>query len=154
MVNLESDYNNGMHPEILRVLVETNAELSRTYGFDRWSDSAKEKIRKACNAPSATIYFIAGGTQTNKTVIDSMLHSWEGPVAADTGHINVHEAGAVEFTGHKVLTLPNHDGKIDAGELKELLRENIMDPNREHMVYPGLVYITFPTELGTMYSAR
>lgn len=152
MINLLSDYNNGMLPEVLDAFVRTNDELSLTYGSDRWTQSAKARIREACNAPDAEIFFLAGGTQTNAVVIHSVLDSYQGVVAAETGHINVHESGAIEATGHKVLALPSHDGKMDAGELRAYLAAFYADENHEHVVFPGMVYITFPTELGTLYS--
>lgn len=154
MVSFESDYNNGCHPKVLQHLAETNAEQSASYGFDRWSESARAKIRKAADCPNAQIYFLTGGTQTNATVIDSMLQRYEGVVCVDTGHINVHEAGAVEFCGHKVMPLPGHEGKMDATELDAFMHQAVDDPNVDHMVYPGMVYITFPTELGTLYTAK
>lgn len=154
MITFESDYNNGAHPEVLRRLTETNASTSASYGDDEWSRSAREKIRRACECPEAEIFFLVGGTQTNATVIDAMLCSYEGVVAVETGHINVHESGAVEAHGHKVLALPSHDGKMMAAELQDYLRCFHADPTWPHMVFPGMVYITFPTELGTIYQAR
>lgn len=153
MLHFDCDYNNGMHPALLKRLEETNGEYTATYGFDAFSDSAKDKIRKACGDPSAQIFFLAGGTQTNSTVIDSLLQPWQGVVAAESGHINVHEAGAVEFTGHKVIVLPEHEGKIAASELDALVAAFRADETCEHMVEPGLVYISFPSEVGTLYSA-
>lgn len=151
--HLESDYNNGAHEAVLHHLFETNAERTQSYGDDRFSEQARQLIRTACEAPEAQIWFLAGGTQTNATIIDCALQPYEGVLCADTAHINVHEAGAVEFTGHKVIALPSHDGKLDAGELQEWLDAYFADETAEHMVRPGMVYITFPTELGTLYSA-
>lgn len=153
MISFESDYNNGAHPDVLQRLADTNASQSASYGDDEWSQSAREKIRRACECPEAEIFFLVGGTQTNTTVIDAMLRSYEGVVAVETGHINVHESGAVEAHGHKVLTLPSHDGKMTAKELQDYLRRFHADPTWPHMVFPGMVYVTFPTELGTLYSA-
>ena len=153
MLHFDCDYNNGIHPALLQRLAEVNGEYSGTYGFDAFSDSAKAKIREACGDPSADIFFLAGGTQTNSTVIDSLLKPWQGVVAAESGHINVHEAGAVEYTGHKVITLPEHNGKIDAAELDALVSAYRADETCEHMVEPGLVYISFPSEFGSLYSA-
>lgn len=153
MVSFESDYNNGAHPEILQRLTATNASQSASYGDDEWSCLAREKIREACQCPEADVFFLVGGTQANATVIDAMLRSYEGVVAAETGHINVHESGAVEAFGHKVLTLPSHEGHILADELETYLQRFHADPTWEHMVFPGMVYITFPTELGTLYTA-
>ena len=148
----ESDYNNGAHPAVLRRFIETNDYRSQSYGFDEWSESARRKIRAACQCPEADIYFLAGGTQTNATVIDGVLTGYEGVIAVDTGHINVHESGAVEANGHKIIILPSHDGKMSAADLKDFHDKFYADPVYEHMVIPGIVYITFPTELGTVYS--
>ena len=154
MTSFESDYNNGVHPHILQHFFETNSFQSQSYGYDQWSQSARKKIREAMQCPDADIFFLAGGTQANATVIDGMTASYEGVVAVSTAHINVHESGAVEAYGHKVLTLPSHDGKMDAAELQNFLKAYHADPTWEHMVYPGMVYITFPTELGTVYQAQ
>lgn len=153
MLSFTCDYILGAHPKILERLIETNMEQLPGYGNDRYCESAKEKIKKACECPDAEIYFLAGGTQTNATVIDSVLQKYEGVIAAATGHINVHESGAVEYTGHKVLTLPEHNGKIQADELKSLLTAFWNDGSHEHMVFPGMVYISHPTEYGTLYTA-
>jgi threonine aldolase len=124
------------------------------YGADCYTQKAKEKISKACGLPNAQISFLVGGTQTNQIIIDSLLKPFEGVVAAQTGHISVHEAGAIEFTGHKVLTVPAHDGKMDANELNSFINDFYNDGNHEHMVFPGLVYISHPTEYGTLYSKK
>lgn len=153
MSSFESDYNNGAHPDILRHFLETNDRQSASYGYDQWSESARQKIRAAIDCPEAAIFFLTGGTQANTTVIDGMAASYEGVVAVQTAHINVHESGAVEAFGHKVLTLPSHNGKMNADELKAFLKAYHADPTWEHMVYPGMVYLTFPTELGTVYKA-
>ena len=152
ITSFESDYNNGAHPAVLRRFIETNDYRSQSYGFDEWSESARRKIRAACQCPEADIYFLAGGTQTNATVIDGVLTGYEGVIAVDTGHINVHESGAVEANGHKIIILPSHDGKMSAADLKDFHDKFYADPVYEHMVIPGIVYITFPTELGTVYS--
>lgn len=152
MLSFTCDYTRGAHPKILERLIETNMEQLPGYGNDRYCESAKEKIKKACGCPDAEIYFLAGGTQTNATVIDSVLQKYEGVISAQTGHINVHEAGAVEYTGHKVLTLPAREGKIRADELEELLKTFWDDGSREHMVFPGMVYLSHPTEYGTLYT--
>ena len=122
------------------------------YGTDVYCQNARRKIREATECPEAIVEFLVGGTQTNAVVIASMLQSYEGVVAAETGHVSVHEAGAIENTGHKVLTLPQHQGKIDAGELKTYLETFFADGNHEHMVFPGMVYISHPTEYGTLYT--
>lgn len=147
-----NDYGEGCHPKVLEKLAETNLEHLAGYGSDKYCESAKEKIRKACDCPEADIWFISGGTQTNAIVISALLKSYEGVVSAVTGHINGHEAGAVEHLGRKVLPLPQHEGKIDAGELKEYMRTFYGDANHEHMVFPGMVYISHPTEYGTLYT--
>lgn len=151
MVSFESDYTNGAHPKILQRLAESNLEPMPGYGLDSYCESAKEKIRAACHCKEAEIYFLVGGTQANAVVISSMLRGFEGVVAAQTGHINVHEAGAIEATGHKVLALPEHRGKIDAKELEKFLQGFFGDSNHEHMVFPGMVYLSYPTEYGTLY---
>ena len=151
MISFTCDYSEGAHPKILERLGATNLEQLPGYGVDHYCESAKEKIREACETPWAEIFFLTGGTQTNSTVIAAMLRDYEGVVAAETGHIGVHEAGAVEYTGHKVLTLPQHLGKMDAGELADFLAAFDADPNKDHMVWPGLVYISLPTEYGTLY---
>lgn len=152
MVSFECDYTQGAHEKVLKRLVETNLESVPGYGMDPYCASAKEKIREACGCPDAEIFFLTGGTQTNRIVIDSMLNKYEGVVAAVTGHVSSHEAGAIEASGHKILTLPHHDGKIDAKELKKCLQAFWADGNYEHMVFPGMVYISHPTELGTLYT--
>ena len=113
MIHLESDYNNGAHEAVLRHFLDTNDERTQSYGDDRFSEQARALIREACEAPDAQIWFLAGGTQTNATIIDCVLQPYEGVLCAETAHINVHEAGAVEFTGHKVIALPAHEGKLD-----------------------------------------
>lgn len=154
MLHFDTDYMRGCHPDILRRLTETNLDQTPGYGTDLFTAQARELIKKACDAPEARVFFLVGGTQTNATVIDAVLNHHEGVVCVETGHINVHEAGAVEATGHKVLTLPAHDGKMDPRELKEYIENFYSDETFEHMVAPGMVYISFPTELGTIYSLR
>lgn len=154
MLSFVCDYLEGAHPKILERLSETNMEQLPGYGSDRYCESAKEKIRAAAGCPEADIYFLAGGTQTNSTVIAGMLRGFEGVVAARTGHINVHESGAVEYTGHKILSLPEQDGKMVPREVRAFLETFFADANREHMVFPGMVYISHPTEYGTLYSLQ
>jgi threonine aldolase len=154
MIHLESDYNNGAQEVVLHHLVETNGDCSQSYGDDRFSQHACQLIREACETPDAQIWFLAGGTQTNATIIDCVLQPYEGVLCPETAHINVHEAGAVEATGHKVIALPSHDGKINVNELQAWLAGFFADETAEHMVRPGMVYITFPTELGTLYTAQ
>lgn len=154
MLNFTCDYAAGAHPAILKALLETNEEKFPGYGRDRFTESATEKIRKATGCPDADVYFLTGGTQTNATVIGAALRDYEGVISATTGHIECHEAGAVEYTGHKVLTIPSHDGKIDAEELKSFIETFYRDGSYEHMVYPGMVYISHPTEYGTLYTKQ
>ena len=152
MLSFQNDYQEGAHEKILKRLMETNLEPQSGYGSDSYTESAKEKIRKVCECPQADVWFLTGGTQTNQNVIDAMLQPYEGVVAASTGHVSVHEAGAIEFTGHKVLTIPQHEGKIYAEELESYLRGFWEDTDHEHMVFPGMVYISHPTEYGTLYT--
>ena len=147
-----SDYMEGAHPAIMKKLMETNLEKTVGYGQDPYTEDAKEKIREACKAPEAEVFLLVGGTQTNATVIDALLKSYQGVVAADTGHIATHESGAIEFGGHKVLTVPQKDGKISAAQIEKLVKDFYDDANYEHMVMPGMVYISQPTEYGTLYS--
>lgn len=137
---------------MLEALVASNQEGLSGYGTDKYTESAIEKIRLATDCPHAQVTFLAGGTQANQIVISSMLASYEGVIAADTGHIAVHEAGAIEFTGHKVLTLLHTDGKLVASEVENYISDFYADANHAHMVHPGMVYISHPTEYGTLYS--
>ena len=150
----DSDYLEGAHPAILAKLTETNMEQTPGYGCDKYCDSARAKIKAACNCPQAQVYFISGGTQTNATVIDTLLASYQGVIAAQTGHIAAHEAGAVEFCGHKVITLPEHNGKLNAVDVEDYLETFYADESWEHMVIPGAVYISHPTEWGTLYTKQ
>lgn len=152
MLHFENDYNKGVHPALLEALVASNQEGLSGYGTDKYTESAIEKIRLATDCPNAQVTFLAGGTQTNQIAINSMLASYEGVIAADTGHISTHEAGAIEFSGHKVLTLPHHEGKITASEVDNFIKDFYADANHAHMVHPGMVYISHPTEYGTLYS--
>lgn len=152
MISFESDYIMGAHPEILRRLTETNFEALTGYGVDKYCDSAKEKIKAACGCPDADVWFLTGGTQSNAVVISTMLARYEGVIAAETGHIGFHEAGAIEYTGHKVFLLPQHEGKLNAGEVKAYIEGFYGDANHNHMVPPGMVYISHPTEYGTLYT--
>lgn len=152
MLSFECDYNHGACREILDRLAAENENAYCGYGADEICKSAKEKIRAACGCPEADVYFAVGGTQTNQLVIDTALANYEGVIAATTGHVSAHEAGAIEFTGHKVLQLPGHEGKIDAGELDVWIKNFWEDDTTEHMVFPGMVYISYPTEYGTLYT--
>ena len=152
MLSFANDYQEGAHEKILQRLIETNLEPVSGYGTDPYCELAKEKIRRACECPEADIWFLTGGTQTNQVVIDAMLAPYEGVVAAETAHVAAHEAGAIEYSGHKVLTIPQHEGKILAEELETFLRKFWDDENHEHMVFPGMVYISHTTEYGTLYT--
>lgn len=154
MLSFESDYNTGAHPAILKRLADTNSEPLPGYGQDSYCGSAKEKIKEACGCPEAEVEFLVGGTQANAVIISTMLRDFEGVIAAKTGHINGHEAGAIEYTGHKVLEVPHKDGKIEAAVLKKYLEDYYADQNHEHMVFPGMVYISYPTEYGTIYTKK
>ena len=153
-LNFASDYMKGAHPAILERLAQTNMMETPGYGQDPFSESARRKIREACGCPQAQVEFLVGGTQTNATVIDALLRSWQGVVAAQTGHIATHEAGAIEAGGHKVLALPHTDGKLDPAVVRAYLADFHADGNRDHMVAPGMVYISHPTEYGTLYSKK
>ena len=148
----ECDYMEGCHPFILNRLNEINFEKISGYGCDEICKIAKEKIRAACDCPNAEIFFLTGGTQTNATVIDALLKRYETVITANTGHITEHEAGAIEAKGHKVTMLPSHEGKISCDDLLAFLKNYFDDENNAHIVRPGVVYISFPTEFGTIYS--
>ena len=152
MLHFDNDYMEGAHPQVMRRLFETNLEQTPGYGTDAYTAHAKELIRQACGQPDAAVHFLVGGTQTNATVIDALLRHHEGVLAAETAHINVHESGAIEATGHKVLTLPSHDGKVQADEVETYIRQFYRDDTYEHMVAPGMLYISHPTEYGTLYT--
>lgn len=152
MLHFDSDYMRGAHPEVLRLLIETNMSQTSGYGTDSYTGEAERLILDSCRLANGKVWFLEGGTQTNTTVIDAILHKSQGVLAAESAHINVHEAGAIENSGHKVLTLPSHGGKIDASELREYIRDFYADSTWPHMVAPGMVYISHPTELGTLYS--
>ena len=152
MLHFDCDYMEGAHPEVMRRLLETNLEQTPGYGCDPHTERARELIRQACGAPQAEVHFLVGGTQTNATVIDGLLRRHEGVLAAESGHINVHEAGAIEAAGHKVLTLPSHEGKIRAEEVDRRIEEFYRDETWPHMVAPGMLYLSHPTEFGTLYT--
>ena len=152
MLHFENDYNKGAHPALLEALVQTNLEGLSGYGTDKYTVSAIEKIRQATKCPHAQVTFLSGGTQTNQVVIDALLQSYQGVIAAETGHIASHEAGAIEFSGHKVLALPHKEGKLEPALVRQFIEDFYADGNHEHMVFPGMVYISHPTEYGTLYS--
>ncbi len=152
MYRFNCDYLEGAHPQIIKRLTETNFEQTIAYGADQYSESAREKIRNACKCENAKVFFLVGGTQANYTVLDSMLKNYEGVISADTGHISVHEAGAIEFSGHKVLTIPAVNGKLDPADVKKYLEGFYADATYAHMVRPGAVYLSHPSEYGTLYT--
>ena len=152
MLYFENDYCEGAHPAILQKLTETNFEKVPGYGTDPYCASAREKIRAACACPDADVTFISGGTQTNAIVIASMLQRWQGVMAAATGHVAAHEAGAIEYTGHKVIALPGHAGKVSAADVRNWCATFYADDNHDHMVFPGMGYISHPSEYGTLYT--
>ncbi len=154
MVLLQCDYQEGTHPRILDAIVKTNFEQTPGYSTDIYSDKAKEAIKKTFNCPNADVHILVGGTQTNKTVIGSLLKKHQGVISADTGHVATHESGAIESSGHKVITIPHIEGKIFAKEVRDMLSLHYSLGNREHEVQPGMVYISNPTENGTLYTKK
>lgn len=154
MLHLECDYMRGAHPAIMQALAETNMEPCPGYGLDGHTETARHRILEACGlAPSeGEVFFLEGGTQTNMVVLDALLRPWEGVICADSGHISVHEAGAIESTGHKVIPLPSADGKMTADALDEYMTHFYADETYEHFAAPGAVYISQPTELGSLYT--
>ncbi len=151
MLYFQSDYLEGCDPAILKALNETNLDSTPGYGEDKWCDLARARIREAVDMKEADVHLLVGGTQTNSTVIRAILRNYEGVITADTGHICGHEGGAIEATGHKVLTLPNTDGKITAKQIEDYWNAWYQDESRTHLVKPGMVYISYPTEYGTLY---
>lgn len=154
MLYFDSDYMAGAHPEVLKALVDTNLEHTVGYGNDQYSERARELLRHAMGVEDAQVMFLVGGTQTNATAIDGLLRRHEGVLAADSGHIAVHESGAIEASGHKVLTLPQHDGKVAAEDVASYIHKFYADQTYQHMVAPGMLYISQPTEYGTIYSLK
>ena len=152
MIYFNSDYLEGAHPSIMKRLMDTNMAQSVGYSDDEYCAAAREKIKAACEAPDADVHFLVGGTQTNTTVIASILRPYQGVIAPTSGHINCHETGAIESTGHKVLALPTDNGKITAQQIEEYYLWHHTSPDFEHIVMPGMVYISYPTEGGTIYS--
>ena len=152
MIYFNSDYLEGAHPSIMVRLAETNMVQTVGYGEDEYCEAAREKIKIACQAPEADVHFLVGGTQTNTTVIAAILRPWQGVISAVSGHINCHEAGAIEFTGHKVIGLPQKNGKLDAADVEDFCKTFYADANHDHMVFPGMVYISHPSEYGTLYT--
>ena len=153
-IKFETDYQEGASPEVLRLLTVTNLEQTSGYGDDVHCQRAKSLIRKEADKPDSAVYFMAGGTQTNTTVIKHLLTPCEGVISVSTGHINVHESGAIESTGHKVITLEGVDGLMTAESLREYMTAFNADPTNEHMVQPGMVYVSYSSELGTLYTKK
>ena len=152
MLYFTSDYTTGAHPDVMARLVATNLEHTVGYGADPYCAEARQLIREACQAPDALVQFLVGGTQTNATVIDGLLPRFGAVIAVETGHIAVHESGAIEHTGHKVITLPQYEGKMHAEDLRNYLIRFFADDTWQHMANPKMVYLSFPTEYGTIYS--
>ena len=152
MIRFECDYITGAHPKVLQALVDSNLEPHPGYGEDEYCARAAQLIRELCQAPEADVHFLVGGTQTNTTVIASALRPHQGVISTELGHIALHETGAIESTGHKVLTVPTQDGKLTAQQVEQICREHLEDEAMEHKVQPGMVYLSHPTELGTVYT--
>ena len=152
MIYFNSDYLEGAHPYVMEKFNETNMVQTVGYGEDEYCEAARERIKAVCQAPEADVHFLVGGTQTNTTVIASILRPWQGVLSAVSGHINCHEAGAIESTGHKVITLPTANGKITARQVQDYVEWHKNDESTEHIVQPGMVYISHPTEGGTLYT--
>lgn len=151
MIHFDTDYMEGAHPSIIERLIETNLNKTVGYGNDEYTLEARNLIREACGTPNALVQFLIGGTQTNATVIDALLRRHEGVLASKYAHINVHESGAIEHSGHKILVLPSNEGKVDANDVDDYINKFYSDDTYEHMVAPGMLYITQPTEYGTIY---
>lgn len=154
MLRFECDYTEGAHPRILEALMKTNREQTQGYGEDEFCETARKIIRLACGNEDMNVHFLVGGTQANATVIASILRPHQAVVCAETGHIAAHETGAIEATGHKVITIPSEDGKLDPVKVRKLIDEHWNDSTREHCPQPGMVYISHPTETGLIYTKR
>ena len=152
MIYFNNDYSEGCHEKVLQALIRTNMEQTMGYGEDEYCAAAAAKIRTLCGREDISVHFLVGGTQANLTVIDAALRPHQGALCAVSGHINVHETGAVEATGHKVLTVPSCDGKITAQQVETVVKAHRGDASFEHTVQPKLVYISSPSELGTLYT--
>lgn len=152
MIQFQCDYNEGCHPLIMQRLAESNLEQTIGYGEDHYCQEAKILIKSACQREDIDVHFLVGGTQTNTTIIAHTLRPYQGVISAHTGHINVHETGAIESTGHKVLAISSNDGKLTALQISEAMQNHLHEDGPEHMVQPGMVYLSFPTEVGTIYT--
>ena len=153
-IMMASDYQCGAYPTILEAMAKTNLQARVGYGLDEICERAKDRIRKACGCDTAEVEFLSGGTQANAVVIGALLKPYQGVIAADSGHVSVHEAGAIEHTGHKVLPLQGKCGKISAAQIEACMQEYEQDDNHDHIVMPGMVYLSQPTEFGTLYSRK
>ena len=154
MIRFNCDYSEGAHPRILEALVRTNMEQTPGYGEDYHCENAAAMIKKLCGRDDINVHFLVGGTQANLTVISAMLRPYQGVISCQTGHINVHETGAIEATGHKVLAINSEDGKLTGEMIRKMCKEHFEDATHEHMVMPGAVYISNSTEIGTVYTAE
>lgn len=152
MIQFQCDYNEGAHPLIIQRLCDTNMKQTVGYGEDQYCEEARALIRKACEREDVDVHLLVGGTQTNTTVISHTLRPYQGVLTAVSGHINVHETGAIEGTGHKVLAIASEDGKLTASQIEEAMQAHLNEDGPEHMVQPGMVYVSFPTEVGTVYN--
>ena len=154
MIRFTNDYNRGAHPAILKALEETNDTAYEGYGLDELSEQAKTAIHRYLDCPGAAIHFLVGGTQTNATILSSILRPYQSVIATDTGHISSHETGAVEHGGHKIETVPNRDGKLTAAQVREIAQRFADSDIQEHVTMPKVVYVSFPSEYGTLYSLQ
>ena len=152
MIRFDSDYIEGAHPAILDALVRTNFDQTAGYGEDPYCEQARRTIAQQCNDSTLGVQFLVGGTQTNVTVIDALLRSYQGVISAESGHINVHETGAPEATGHKIIAISTNDGRLTIEQIKECFDNHWNDHAHEHTVQPGMVYLSFPAENGLIYS--
>ena len=152
MIQFQCDYSEGAHPRILERMMQTNFEQTVGYGEDHYCDMARVLVQKACGRPDADVHFLVGGTQANATVISSVLRPHQGVLCVRSGHINVHETGAIEHSGHKVLALEGTDGLLSADSVRAAMEEHLAEDGPEHTVQPGMVYISFSTEVGTVYT--
>ena len=146
MYQFQCDYSEGAHPRIMQRLMETNLEQTVGYGMDEYCDKAREAVKKAVGCEDADVHFLVGGTQANATVISSVLRPYQGVICAATGHINVHETGAIEHSGHKVLALPAEKGLLKAAQIRQAMEEHLAEDGPEHTVQPGMVYISFSSD--------
>lgn len=154
MYQFQCDYSEGAHPRIIDRLVQTNLEQTVGYGMDEYCDRAREAVKRAVGREDVDVHFLVGGTQANMTVISSALRPYQGVICAATGHINVHETGAIEHSGHKVLAQPCENGLLSAAQIRRVMEEHLAEDGPEHTVQPGMVYISFSSEVGTVYSLQ